>query len=180
MATKNNNLSIIKGNSKININPNERISIVYAEWNSEVTTPLMQGAKEKLIEYGIAIENIHIHAVPGAFELVSGCKLALDYEIPSAVIAIGCVIQGETKHFDYICSAVTQGITTLNTTYDIPCVFGVLTTDNLQQALDRAGGKHGNKGHEAAITAVKMIELRNKLEENFNTEFFDEEDFEDD
>jgi 6,7-dimethyl-8-ribityllumazine synthase len=130
----------------------------------------MNGAKEKLIELGIASVNIHIHQVPGAFELVAGSKLILDMEMPDALIAIGCVIQGETKHFDYICSAVTQGLTTLNTSYDTPCIFGVLTTDNLQQALDRAGGKHGNKGHEAAITAVKMISLQNKLLSTYENE----------
>jgi 6,7-dimethyl-8-ribityllumazine synthase len=130
----------------------------------------MNGAKEKLTELGIASVNIHIHQVPGAFELVAGSKLILDMEMPDALIAIGCVIQGETKHFDYICSAVTQGLTTLNTSYDTPCIFGVLTTDNLQQALDRAGGKHGNKGHEAAITAVKMISLQNKLLSTYENE----------
>lgn len=163
MATQNNNLSIVKGSKQFKISNNEVVSIVYAEWNEEVTIPLMTGAKEKLIELGIIEANIKIHAVPGAFELVAGSKFVLDLEMPDAVIAIGCVIQGETKHFDYICSAVTQGLTNLNTSYDTPCIFGVLTTDNLQQALDRAGGKHGNKGHEAAITAVKMISLQNEL-----------------
>ena len=170
MATQNNTLSIVKGCSQFNITGNEVISIVYAEWNEEVTVPLMNGAKEKLIELGIASVNIHIHQVPGAFELVAGSKLILDMEMPDALIAIGCVIQGETKHFDYICSAVTQGLTTLNTSYDTPCIFGVLTTDNLQQALDRAGGKHGNKGQEAAITAVKMISLQNKLLSTYENE----------
>lgn len=177
MATQNNNLSIVKGSSQYNISGNEVVSIVYAEWNEEVTIPLMNGAKEKLIELGISSANIHIHEVPGAFELVAGSKLILDMEMPDALIAIGCVIQGETKHFDYICSAVTQGLTTLNTSYDIPCVFGVLTTDSLQQALDRAGGKHGNKGHEAAITAVKMISLKNKLLSAYENE--ERTDFED-
>lgn len=179
MATLNNNLSIVKGSSQFSINGNEVVSIVYAEWNEEVTVPLMNGAKEKLLELGISAENIRIHQVPGAFELVAGSKLILDMEMPDALIAIGCVIQGETKHFDYICSAVTQGLTTLNTSYDTPCIFGVLTTDNVQQALDRAGGKHGNKGHEAAITAVKMISLQNKLlnayESQEKTDFEDQE-----
>lgn len=173
MATKNNNLSKLNNKSIEKINQSTRISIVFAEWNSEVTIPLMQGAKEKLLEFGLTPENINIHSVPGAFELVSGCKFVLDYELPNAVIAIGCVIQGETKHFDYICSAVTQGITTLNTTYNTPCIFGVLTTDNLQQALDRSGGKYGNKGHEAAITAIEMITLKHKLEDIFNKKGFE-------
>ena len=99
--------------------------------------------------------------VPGSFELTYGSRLLAEKEDLDAVIALGCVIQGETKHFDYICQGVTHGITELNLEYDIPFIFGVLTTNDLQQALDRSGGKHGNKGDEAAYTAIKMVALKN-------------------
>jgi len=101
--------------------------------------------------------------VPGTFELTLGAQLMAEKEV-DAVICLGCVIQGETPHFDYICQGVTQGITQLNMNYNIPIVFGVLTTNTLEQAQDRSGGKHGNKGDEAAITAIKMVQLKRDLE----------------
>ena len=134
-------------------------AIVVAEWNSEITEALFEGAFQNLIKHGAKEENIQKIDVPGAFELTSGAKLFAEDANIDAIIVLGCVIQGETRHFDFICSSVAHGITELNLLYDKPFIFGVLTTDNMQQAIDRAGGKHGNKGDEAAITAIKMADL---------------------
>lgn len=136
-----------------------RIGIVVAEWNQDVTFALRDGAVETLIKHGAKEENLTVDYVPGTFELTAGARAFAQTGKFDAIIVLGCVIQGETRHFDFICQGVTQGITELNTQYDIPFIFGVLTTDNLQQSLDRAGGKHGNKGDEAAITAIKMVDL---------------------
>jgi len=136
-----------------------RFGIVVSEWNSEVTSKLQEGAIRTLIKFGASKNSIIVNYVPGAFELPLGCKFMISSEKPDAVIAIGCVIQGETKHFDYICDSVASGITRLNLDHSVPVIFGVLTTDNLEQALDRAGGKHGNKGDEAAVSAIKMVQL---------------------
>lgn len=136
-----------------------RIGIVVSQWNEEITAALLEGALNTLIKNGISRDNIIIKTVPGSFELPFGAKVVANQFSPDAVICLGCVIQGETKHFDYICQGVTHGITELNLDYRIPFIFGVLTTDNQQQALDRAGGKYGNKGDEAAITALKMVAL---------------------
>ena len=137
-----------------------KIGLVVAEWNEEITAALLEGALSTLKQHGVKEENIQVKAVPGSFELPYGARIVAEQFMPHAVICLGCVIQGETKHFDYICQGVTHGITELNLDYDIPFIFGVLTTDNQQQALDRAGGKHGNKGDEAAVTALKMAALR--------------------
>jgi len=137
-----------------------KIGIVVSEWNEQITAALLEGALNTLKEQGVRKEAIHIKTVPGSFELTYGARVLAEQFSPDAVICLGCVIQGETRHFDYICQGVSQGITELNLDYDIPFIFGVLTTDNLQQALDRAGGKHGNKGVEAAVTALKMAALR--------------------
>jgi 6,7-dimethyl-8-ribityllumazine synthase len=136
-----------------------KIGITVSEWNEEVTAALLEGTINTLEKYGVLKENIMVRTVPGSFELTFGARVVAEQFNPDAVICLGCVIQGETRHFDYICQGVTFGITELNLDYDIPFVFGVLTTDNLQQALDRAGGKLGNKGDEAAITALKMAAL---------------------
>ncbi|GAB4288276.1 MAG: 6,7-dimethyl-8-ribityllumazine synthase [Marinilabiliales bacterium] len=138
---------------------NLAVGIVVAEWNSEITNELLNGCVETLLKYGVKEKNIFIQHVPGTFELTFGAKFLADKYNPNAVICLGCVIQGETRHFDFICQGVTQGITDLNLNYNIPFIFGVLTTDNFEQAKDRAGGKHGNKGIEAAITAIKMANL---------------------
>ena len=137
-----------------------KIGIVVSQWNEEITAALLEGALNTLEKHGVSKTNILIRTVPGSFELPYGARIVAEQFTPHAVICLGCVIQGETKHFDYICQGVTKGITELNLDYDIPFIFGVLTTDNLQQAKDRAGGKHGNKGDEAAITALKMTTLR--------------------
>jgi len=141
-----------------------KFGIVVSEWNHEVTGALLEGARQTLLKHGARPEHIFIARVPGSFELTLGAQLlAVNREI-DAVICLGCVIQGETPHFTYICQSMTQGITQLNISHNLPFVFGVLTTLNKQQALDRAGGKHGNKGDEAAVTAIKMAFLKKELE----------------
>lgn len=136
-----------------------RFGIVVAEWNPEVTRALLEGAHQTLINHGAKEENIQSYSVPGSFELTSGADLLLKSGNLDTVICLGCVIQGETRHFDFICNAVANGLSNVSIKYSKPVIFGVLTTDNQQQALDRSGGKHGNKGDEAAITAIKMAEL---------------------
>jgi len=140
-----------------------KVGIVVSEWNEEITTKLLEGTLNTLKSNGVKEENINVKTVPGSFELPYGARIVAEQHSPHAVICIGCVIRGETSHFDYICKGVTYGITELNLDYDIPFIFGVLTTENKMQALDRAGGKHGNKGDEAAVTALKMAALRNTL-----------------
>lgn len=140
-----------------------RFGIVVAEWNSEITNALYQGAYRSLLKYGALEADIASYTVAGSFELTSGADILLKNLNLDAVICLGCVIQGETKHFDFICNAVANGITNVAVKYSKPVIFGVLTTDNQQQAIDRAGGKHGNKGDEAAITAIKMADLAKSL-----------------
>lgn len=160
MATENNNLSVYDKTTIPNAK-NFRFGIVVSEWNPEITEGMFQGAFDALIDCGAISENIVRWNVPGSFELVYGSKLMLQsYDMLDAVIAIGNVIQGETKHFDYVCEAVSQGIKDLNVQHDIPVIFCVLTDNNKQQSLDRSGGIHGNKGTEAAIAAIKMAQLR--------------------
>ena len=139
-----------------------RFGIVVSEWNESITNALLEGAVKTLRKHGVIEENIILLHVPGSFELTFGSRVLAEKEELDAVICLGCIIRGETPHFDYISQGVTHGITELNLDYEIPFVFGVLTTDNQEQATDRAGGKHGNKGDEAAITAIKMVHL-NKL-----------------
>ncbi len=139
--------------------------IVVAEWNPEITGALLDAAVKTLLSAGAKEENIIVKYVPGSFELTLGGQLMAENGDLDAVICIGCVIQGETPHFDYICRSVTYGITDLNMNYNMPFIFGVLTTLDLEQARDRAGGKHGNKGEEAAISAIKMAALQRGLEE---------------
>ncbi|SDK84706.1 6,7-dimethyl-8-ribityllumazine synthase [Catalinimonas alkaloidigena] len=134
-----------------------RFGIVVAEWNHEVTEALFEGAIATLKQHGVPDENVVRKNVPGSFELSLGGQYLAQRPDIDAVICLGCVIQGETRHFDFICSAVAHGITEVGLKYNKPVIFGVLTPDNQQQALDRAGGKHGNKGDEAAITAIKML-----------------------
>ena len=138
---------------------NFRFGIVVSEWNPEITENLYRGAEETLIEHGASLGNIIRWNVPGSFELVYGCKRMMESQDLNAVIAIGNVIQGETKHFDFVCDGVTQGIKDLNVKYDIPVVFCVLTDDTKQQSIERSGGKYGNKGVECAIAAIKMAQL---------------------
>ncbi|HPE75983.1 MAG TPA: 6,7-dimethyl-8-ribityllumazine synthase [Draconibacterium sp.] len=143
---------------------NMKFGIVVAEWNPEITFALANGAVETLKKHGAKENQIAIKYVPGSFELPLGAQFLAEYGNVDAVIILGCVIQGETRHFDYICEGVTQGVKDLNLKYNKPFIFGLLTTNNQQQALDRAGGKHGNKGDEAAITAIKMVDLKRSFQ----------------
>ncbi len=160
MATEGTNLSgydkkTIASGAKL------RIGIVVSEWNSDITSVLYKGAFDTLIDLGVQPINIIKWEVPGSFELVYGAK-KMQEQMVNAVITIGSVIQGETKHFDFVCNAVSQGIKDLNVSRETPVIFCVLTDDTKQQAIDRSGGKHGNKGVEAAVAAVKMAHLRSK------------------
>ena len=163
MATANKNLSETNPES-IPDASSFRFGIVVSEWNQEVTGALLESARHTLLLHGAKPEHIFVSRVPGSFELTLGAQLLAVNRKLDAVICLGCVIQGETPHFSFICQSVTQGITRLNITHNLPFVFGVLTTQNLQQALDRAGGKHGNKGDEAAVTAIKMAALQQEME----------------
>jgi len=138
----------------------KRFAIVVAEWNEQVTGALLQGAYDTLLKYGAMAENVTVQWVPGSYELSFGAQLAAQQREIDAVICLGCVIQGETKHNDYINHAVAQGLTNVSLNYNKPVIFGVLTPNTLEQALDRAGGKHGNKGDEAAMTAIKMLGVK--------------------
>jgi 6,7-dimethyl-8-ribityllumazine synthase len=162
MSSANKNLSSIEGSEVPSAAP-FRFGIVYSEWNTPITGALKDGAISTLKQFGAKEQNISLHAVPGSFELTLGAQYVAEFTEADAIICLGCVIQGETRHFDFICDAVAKGITDLNIKYNLPVIFGVLTPDNMQQAIDRAGGKHGNKGSEAAITAIKMLGLRNSF-----------------
>lgn len=141
-----------------------RIGIVVSEWNDNITMALLNGAANTLKKNGVSKEDIIVRTVPGSFELIYGCAQLIKSNLVDAVIAIGCVIRGDTPHFDYISSGVTQGIAELNQKSDIPVIFGVLTTNNLQQAEERSGGIIGNKGDEFAITAIKMVDYHRSLQ----------------
>ncbi|MBK7627536.1 MAG: 6,7-dimethyl-8-ribityllumazine synthase [Bacteroidales bacterium] len=141
-----------------------RFGVVVSDWNREITWALLDGTISTLKKHGATDNNIVIKHVPGSFELTLGAQFLAEYDDLDAVICLGCVIQGETPHFNYICQGVTQGITQLNMEYNLPFIFGVLTTNDQQQAADRAGGKHGNKGDEAAVTAIKMAALQREME----------------
>ena len=136
-----------------------RFGIVVSEWNENITQGLLEGTKSTLLEHGVNPDNIFVWDVPGSYELIYGCK-KMQEQMVDVVIAIGSVIQGETKHFDFVCEAVSQGIKDLNVMHETPVVFCVLTDNNMQQAIDRSGGKHGNKGVEAGVVALKMAEFR--------------------
>jgi 6,7-dimethyl-8-ribityllumazine synthase len=146
-------------NKNIPSGKGKRVAVVISEWNTPITESLKKGAVNTLKKYGVESKNINVLYVPGSFELTLGCQKMLEADDYDAVLALGCIIQGETRHFEFICNAVAQGITQLNINYNIPVIFGVLTPDTMQQAIDRAGGKHGNKGDEAAITALKMMQI---------------------
>ncbi len=162
MASKLKNLSDYDINSVPDAS-DMKFGIVVSEWNNKITEALYQGAYEVLLKHNAKPENIIKDYVPGTFELTFGAKLLQQRNV-DAVIVLGCVIQGETRHFDFICNGVANGITDLNKNGNAPVIFGVLTTDNLQQATDRSGGKHGNKGTEAGITAIKMVAFSRRNE----------------
>lgn len=159
MATVNKNLSVYDKNT-VPKAKNFRFGVVVAEWNEAITEGLYNGAEQAFLENNVPAEHIIRWNVPGSFELIYGCKKMLQTQNVDAVIAIGCVIQGETKHFDFVCEGVTQGIKDLNIQTDIPVIFCVLTDNTMQQSIDRSGGIHGNKGTEAAIAAIKMAFIR--------------------
>jgi 6,7-dimethyl-8-ribityllumazine synthase len=156
MATSLKSLSQYSDKNILDIS-SKKFGIVVSEWNEQVTESLLSGAVETLLTHGAKKENIFRKNVPGSFELTLGAQWLAELEEIDAVICLGCVIQGETRHFDFICDAVAHGITNVALKYNKPVIFGVLTPNTLQQALDRSGGKHGNKGDEAAITAIKML-----------------------
>jgi 6,7-dimethyl-8-ribityllumazine synthase len=168
MATANRNLSEYNKDFVPN-GADFKIGIVVSEWNESITLNLLKGAKEALMDNGVKEENILIRFVPGAFELALGCQLLCEHTDVNGVIAIGVVIQGETKHFDFVCQGTTQGIMDVNIEYNTPVAFCVLTDNTLQQSIDRSGGKHGNKGIECAIACMKMVELKKSFEKpSFN------------
>jgi len=142
---------------------NMSFGIVVSEWNIEITDALKVGAVDTLLKHNVPSENITVEYVPGSFELALAAQWMLEHLEVDAVICLGCVIQGETRHFEFICNAVSNGIMKVSMKYNTPVIFGVLTTENLQQAKDRSGGKHGNKGVEAAYTAIRMVDLSDSL-----------------
>ena len=162
MATANRNLS--EYNKEFIPNGADyKIGIVVSEWNEKITLNLLKGAKETLLENGVTENNISICFVPGTFELPLACQFMCEKGEVDGMIAIGSVIRGETKHFDFVCEGATQGIKDVNLKYNTPVTFCVLTDDNQQQSIDRSGGKHGNKGVECAIACLKMIDLKKSI-----------------
>jgi len=152
-------LTSVSKKSKLNLS-NSKFAIVVAEWNEEITEALFQGAVDAFVKSGVNKKNIIRKNVPGSFELPLGAQWMAEQKNISAVVCLGCVIQGDTPHFDYICQAVAQGIMTVNLKTNKPVAFGVLTTLDKKQALERAGGRLGNKGEEAALTVVRMLETK--------------------
>lgn len=148
--------------SKIPAAKSMKFGIVVSEWNEEITNALLEGCLQALIEHGTAQKNILVQHVPGSFELTLGAQMMAADKSVDAVICLGCVIQGETRHFDFICDAVAHGTTEVSLKFNKPVIFGVLTPNNQKQAWERSGGKHGNKGVEAAVTAIKMVALQKK------------------
>ncbi|MDR3251861.1 MAG: 6,7-dimethyl-8-ribityllumazine synthase [Tannerella sp.] len=141
-----------------------RFGIVVSDWNRVITGKLLEGAIDTLMKHGVLADDIEVFHVPGSFELIYGARQVIDQVDIDAVIVLGCVVRGGTPHFDYVCQGVTEGIANLNATQDIPVIFGLLTTDNMEQAYERAGGSLGNKGEEFAISAIKMIDFFCNLE----------------
>ena len=143
-----------------------KVGIVVSEWNDSITMNLLKGAKDALLVNGVNEKNILIRFVPGAFELPLGAQFMCEYTDVDGVIAIGAVIQGETKHFDFVCAAATQGIKDVNLEFNTPVAYCLLTDNNIQQSIDRSGGKHGNKGIECAIACMKMIAMKKDFMQN--------------
>ena len=158
MATEMHNLSSYDA-TKVANGKGKKVGIVYAEWNSDITYALRDGAVNTLIANGVEEKNIALYSVPGSFELIYGAAQMVKSKKYDSVIAIGCVIRGDTPHFDYICEGVTEGLTKLNVEYDTPVIFGLITTNNHLQAQERSGGRLGNKGDECAVTALQMMAL---------------------
>lgn len=165
MATAYHNLSDYDFNS-VPCAEKMRFGIVVSEWNNHITGALLEGAVNTLKKHGAKDENIRVQTVPGSFELTFGSAQMIKSGKVDAVIAIGCVVRGDTPHFDYVCAGTTQGIAQLNANEDIPVIYGLITTNNMEQAEDRAGGKLGNKGDECAVTAIKMIAFKQNLQKD--------------
>lgn len=161
MATKNHNLSEYDADS-VPSAKGMRFGIVVSEWNNNITDALLDGALQTLLTNGADETDIHVSRVPGSFELIYGAAQMVQTNV-DAVIAIGCVIRGDTPHFDYICEGTTYGLARLNATQPVPVIYGLITTNDMQQALDRCGGKMGNKGDECAVTAIKMVAFKRAL-----------------
>ncbi|MGL4411495.1 MAG: 6,7-dimethyl-8-ribityllumazine synthase [Bacteroidales bacterium] len=159
MATAYQNLSSTAASNSIPSAVDMKFAVIVSEWNEEITFALRDGAINTLLSNGAKEGNILIEYVPGTFELTYAASLISRNSDANAIIVLGCVIKGDTPHFDYVCQGVTSGISLLNSEGEVPVIFGVLTTDNMQQAIDRAGGVHGNKGDEAAVTAIKVASL---------------------
>ncbi len=162
--------SLDKNLSDLNYNLSDsaaelKIALVHSEWNEEITSRLLQGCLDALSKMGVGEKNISSISVPGSFELPLGAQMLIEHNDPkpNAVICLGCIIRGETSHFDYVAQNVSSGIKDVGLKYNIPVIFGVLTDDMKSQSLDRSGGKHGNKGEEAAVTAVRMALLQRQL-----------------
>lgn len=162
MATKFHNLSEYDLNS-VPSAQGMRFGIVVSEWNNNITGALLQGAYDTLTKHGAREEDITVMTVPGSFELVFGASQMVKSGKMDTVIAIGCVVRGDTPHFDYICEGTTQGLASLNERFDVPVIYGLLTCNNMEQAQDRAGGTLGNKGDECAVTAIKMVDYYRKI-----------------
>ena len=159
MATVNNNLSDYDINSVPNASKMV-FGIVVSEWNEKITKGLLNGAYTTLLKHGATENNITVKFVPGAFELPLAAQIMFEKTNVDAVICLGSVIQGETKHFDFVCEGTALGIKDVALKYNKPTIFGVLTDNTEQQGIDRSGGKHGNKGDEAAVTAIKMVDFQ--------------------
>ena len=162
MATKFHNLSEYDLNS-VPSAQGMRFGIVVSEWNNNITGALLQGAYDTLTKHGAHEDDITVMTVPGSFELVFGASQMVKSGKMDPVIAIGCVVRGDTPHFDYICEGTTQGLASLNERFDVPVIYGLLTCNNMEQAQDRAGGTLGNKGDECAVTAIKMVDYYRKI-----------------
>ena len=158
------NYNFLQESSAVPDTSNMRFGIVVSEWNNQITDKLLKGAIDTLTQHGVPESNITIGHVPGSFELVFGASQMAKFGYVDAIIAIGCVIRGDTPHFDYICEAVSQGIGQLNATCGKPVIFGLLTVNNMDQAIERTTGPLGNKGSEFAVTAIKMVDYAWKLE----------------
>ncbi|MDX1905377.1 MAG: 6,7-dimethyl-8-ribityllumazine synthase [Thermonemataceae bacterium] len=165
MASSLKNLSEYSNKNLVDIS-RKRFGIVVAEWNNEITEALLDGAYQTLLKNGAKEKNIFVESVAGSYELILGSQWLAQNDKIDAVIVLGCIIQGATRHFDFIAQAVATGIADVNLKFNKPVIFGVLTTNDLKQAQERAGGKHGNKGDEAAITAIKMIGMKTNLTKN--------------
>jgi len=170
MATEGKNLSHYDPQS-IPSAKGMNLGIVVSEWNNDITLNLLEGAKKALLDNGCREEDIQVQFVPGTFELPLAAQWMIEQAGVDAVIAIGSVIRGETAHFDFVCQAASQGIKDVNLKLGTPAIFCVLTDDNKQQSIDRSGGKHGNKGTEAGIAAIKMIALNRKVHQNWGPGF---------